>query len=88
MPNAEIESIAGHLAENDDSRLTWFLVCFSDGDEEYREGTLLDASELAATAGLVIVPTRAGSFQWVRSPIRTPDMWQVSPVNAAADAQE
>jgi len=60
----------------------WFVVCYSDGDEEHREGTLLDASQLAATAGLAIVPTRAGFFQWVRNPIRGPETWPVSPVAA------
>jgi len=75
----EIESIAGHLAAGDDSHLTWFVVCYSDGEEEHREGTLLDASELAAGAGLSIVPTRAGSFQWVRSPIRDPEIWNLTP---------
>ena len=71
----EIESIAGHLATGEDSRLMWFVVSYSDGDEEHREGTLLDASELATTAHLTIVPTRPGSFQWVRAPIRSPDVW-------------
>jgi hypothetical protein len=78
----EIESIAGHLAAGEDSRLMWFVVSYSDGDEEYREGTLLDASELAATANLVIVPTRVGSFQWVREPIRRPETLQPSSVVA------
>ena len=71
----DIEKISGHLAEGDDNRLMWFVVCFSNGDEEHREGTLLDASELAAEAGLTIVPTRAGTFQWVREPIRSPETW-------------
>jgi len=64
----QIESIAGVLEAGDDSVLTWFVVVYSDGDEEHREGTLLDASVLATTAGLDIVPTRAGTFRWVRSP--------------------
>ena len=76
---ADIESIAGHLAVGDDSHLTWFVVCYSDGEEEHRQGTLLDASELAAGAGLSIVHTRAGSFQWVRNPIRDPETWNMEP---------
>lgn len=76
--DVEIESIAGQLAKGDDSQLMWFVVCYSDGDEEHREGTLLDASELAATADLVIVPTRTGTFQWVRNPIRKPEVWNAS----------
>jgi hypothetical protein len=75
----EIESIAGHLAAGDDSHLMWFVVCYSDGEEEHREGTLLDASELADRAGLTIVPTRSGSFQWVRNPIRDPEVSNVPP---------
>jgi hypothetical protein len=58
----------------------WFVVAYSDGDEEHREGTLLEASQLAAQAGLTIVPTRAGSFQWVREPIRGPESWPVLPL--------
>jgi hypothetical protein len=65
---AAVESVAGHLAEGDDSTLTWFVVTYVDGDEEHREGTLLDASELASKYGLVIVPTPRGSFRWVRDP--------------------
>jgi hypothetical protein len=72
----EIESIAGRLKEGEDSQLTWFVVTYSDGDEEYREGTLSDATELATTAGLGMVPTPAGSFKWVRNPetLHTPDL--------------
>jgi len=64
----EIESIAGHLVEGDESGLLWFVVCYRDGDEEHREGTLLDATELASSAGLVSVPASARSFRWVRNP--------------------
>jgi hypothetical protein len=80
LVGGEIERISGHLVPGDDSRLTWFVVAYSDGDEEYREGTLLDASQLAAKAGLVIVPTRAGYFQWVRDPIRGPEPWPTLPL--------
>jgi hypothetical protein len=65
---AEVESVAGHLVAGDDSQLTWFVVTYADGDEEHREGTLLEASELASTHGLVIVPSPSGSFRWVRDP--------------------
>jgi hypothetical protein len=84
---AEIESITGQLAAGDDSRLTWFIVGYTDGDEEHREGTLLDASELAHTAGLTIVPTRTGTFQWVKEPIRPPDSSSASSVVAPDDAR-
>ncbi len=67
-PMTEIERVTGRLAEGEDSRLTWFVVSFSDGMEEHRQGTLLDASELASAQGLVLVPTLGGWFQWVRDP--------------------
>ncbi len=72
----DIERISGHLAPDDDNRLMWFVVCYASGEEDHREGTLLDASELAASAGLTIVPTRVGIFQWVREPIRSPETWE------------
>jgi|GEM_PF-2080740 len=75
----EIERIAGHLSAGEDSRLTWFVVSYSDGQVEHRAGTLFDASELAAAAQLTIVPTRAGFFQWVRDPIRSPETRNVPP---------
>ena len=75
----QIESIAGVLATGEDSRLTWFVVCYSDGDEEHREGTLLDASELAATAGLDVVPTNAGTFRWARNPETWRDPHRAAP---------
>jgi hypothetical protein len=62
----QIESIGCRLAQGDDSLLTWFVVTDSDGIEEHREGTLLDASELAAAHGLALVPTLGGWFKWVR----------------------
>jgi len=49
---AEIESITGQMATGENGALTWFVVTHSDGAEEYRQGTLLDASHLASTAGL------------------------------------
>lgn len=63
----EIESIAGRLAQGEDSPLTWFVVTYSDGDEEHRQGTLLEATELASVHKLV-VPTAGRSFKWVRDP--------------------
>lgn len=83
----DIETISGHLADDDDNRLIWFVVCYSNGDEDHREGTLLDASELAATAELTIVPTRDGIFQWVREPIRSPETWDGPSPLTASDAQ-
>jgi hypothetical protein len=64
----EVESIAGSLADGDDTRMTWFVVTYSDGDEEHRHGTLTEASELASTHGLVVVPSPGRSFKWVRDP--------------------
>jgi hypothetical protein len=47
---------------------------------------LVHASELARTAGLTIVPTRIGFFNWVREPIRHPDTPRVPPDDAPAHA--
>ncbi len=66
MAADQIESIAGRLAEGDDLQLTWFVVTYSDGDEEHREGTLHDATDLAATAGLSVVAAPSRSFKWAR----------------------
>ncbi len=63
---SEILSISCRLAEGDDSRLTSFVVTDSSGIEEHRQGTLLDASELAGAHGLALVPTSGGWFRWVR----------------------
>ncbi len=68
MAADQIESIAGHLVDDDDLQLTWFVVTYADGDEEHREGTMRDVSELAATAGLSVVPAPSRSFKWVREP--------------------
>jgi hypothetical protein len=64
----DIESIAGHLAIGQDSILTSFIVTYSGGHEDHLEGTLLDASVLASTQDLIIVPAPSGSFRWVRNP--------------------
>lgn len=69
----EIDSIAGHQANGDDND-QWFVITYSDGDEEHRQGTKLDASELASTHDLVAVPTSGRSFRWVRDP----DTWRPS----------
>lgn len=63
---AQIESIVCRLAEGDDSRLTWFVITDTDGMEEHRQGTLLDASTLAREHGLAIIPTLGGWFRWMR----------------------
>jgi hypothetical protein len=68
MTATEIESIAGHMADGDDAQLTWFVVTYSDGDEEHREGTIEEATSLAATAGLSVAPASGRSFRWVRPP--------------------
>jgi len=62
---SEIERILVHLREGE-SRLSQFMITYSDGVEEHRGGTLQDASELAAEHGLVMVPASGGWFQWVR----------------------
>jgi hypothetical protein len=62
----QIESIAGHIVEDDDLQLTWFVVTYADGDEEHREGTMQEASDLAATAGLSVVAAPSRSFKWAR----------------------
>jgi len=63
---APIESIACRLAEGDDSRLRLFIVTDSEGIEEHRQGTLLDASTLAGKHGLALVPASGGWFRWIR----------------------
>jgi hypothetical protein len=68
-----IESIAGRWPAGDDTPLAWFVVTYSDGDEEHRQGTHEDASELAGRAGLVVVPASARSSRWARSP----ETWRV-----------
>jgi len=68
----EIESIAGRLAPGGDSPMIWFVVTYSDGDEEHRHGTLVEATELASTHDLVIVPAHGRSFRWVRDPDTLP----------------
>jgi len=64
----EIESIAGRRAEGGDSQSTWIVVTYSDGDEEHRQGTLVEATELASLHHLVVVPIHGRSFKWVRDP--------------------
>jgi hypothetical protein len=68
-----IESVAGRWPVGDDTPLAWFVVTYSDGDEEHRQGTHDDASQLACTAGLVVVPAPARSSRWARSP----EAWRV-----------
>jgi hypothetical protein len=63
----DIESIAGQVA-SDDSEPSWFVVTYTDGDEEHREGTLVEAGRLADEAGLILVPTHGKAVRWVRNP--------------------
>ena len=63
----QIDSIAGRWPADDEAPLTWFVITYSDGDEEHRQGTRLDASDLASAAGLVVVPTPSRSSRWARS---------------------
>jgi len=49
--------------------LTWFVIAYADGDEEHREGSLSDATEVARAVGLTVVATtQPGSFRWIKSP--------------------
>jgi hypothetical protein len=64
----EIESVAGRVMAGGEGLVTWFIVTYSDGDEEHRQGTLLEANDLASTHHLVAVPAPARSFRWVRDP--------------------
>ena len=59
-----IESIAGHLAMGPDG-LVWFVITYCDGNEEHRQGTLLEASHLASSAGLHLAPSGAGTFRYI-----------------------
>jgi hypothetical protein len=65
---ARIDSIAGHAIDLDAPSL-WFLITYSDGDEEYREGTMQDVSDLATASGLSVFPARSQSFRWARTPV-------------------
>ena len=69
----QIDSIGGRWSADEDNPLTWFVITYSDGDEEHRQGTRLDASELAAAASLVVVPASSRSSRWARSP----EPWRV-----------
>ena len=62
---SEIERIVARVAESE-RRLSQFIITYTNGVEEHRDGTLLDAAELAAEQGLVMVPTVGGWFHWVR----------------------
>lgn len=62
---SQIEWIVARLAIGD-QRLSKFMVTYSDGVEEHRGGTLLEASELAQEHSLVMVPSFGEWFQWVR----------------------
>ncbi len=64
---AQLQSIAARHLEGQNSRLMWLVLIYDDGIEEHRQGTLLDASELAAAHDLTIAPTTGGWFHWVRS---------------------
>jgi len=63
----DIESIAGQVASSD-GEPSWFVVTYCDGDEEHREGTLVEASGLADQAGLIMVPTSGKTVRWIRNP--------------------
>ncbi len=63
----DIESITGNIA-SDDSEPSWFVITYADGDEEHREGTLVEAARLADQTGLVMVPTSGKAVRWVRNP--------------------
>ena len=65
----EIESISG-LSQGGDS--PWFVIIYANGEEVHREGTAHDATTLATTAGLHLVPTSPRIFKWVRDP----DAWR------------
>lgn len=63
----EIESIAGS-ADMSEGGLVTFVVTYSDRYEEYRQGTLLDVSHLASTAGLHLTHATPGVFRWDSQP--------------------
>jgi len=54
------------IAEGDDREHQHFLLTWSDGDTESREGSLAEASELARSSGLRLVPTIDDSILWRR----------------------
>ena len=65
----EIESISG-LSQGGNS--PWFVVVYTNGEEEHRAGTAPEANRLAVAAGLHLVPTSPRVFKWVRDP----DAWR------------
>jgi hypothetical protein len=56
------------IAEGDDQGPTHFVLTFTDGGTEQRDGSLAEASELARDSGLRLVPTPNESILWRRSP--------------------
>ena len=64
---SEIERIVARLAMGE-QRLSQFMISYTTGVEEHRGGTLQDARELAATHGLMMIPTFGEWFHWVRDP--------------------
>jgi hypothetical protein len=45
-----------------------YVLTYSDGETEQREGTLVDASELARSSGLRLVHSADDSILWKRDP--------------------
>jgi hypothetical protein len=61
-----IECITGSAAYDEDGLIS-FVVTHSDGTDEHRQGSLIEVSRVAATAGLHLMNATPGSFRWARS---------------------
>jgi hypothetical protein len=65
------ERLIASIAEVDDQRApggTHFVLTYSDGGTEQRDGSLAEASELARNSGLCLVHTLNKSILWMRVP--------------------
>jgi hypothetical protein len=66
-----VDSLVTSLLGTGDKGLLDFVITYTDGSVELREGSLLDASEAARGFGLTVVPTSDDTIRWLRDP----DTW-------------
>jgi len=66
MTERRVDFIVAGLPGNKDSWRKRIVITYSDGTTEEREGSLLDASELAFSHGLTMVPTPDETLRWER----------------------
>jgi hypothetical protein len=68
LTDFRVDSVVAGLRGDEDSWHTHIVVTYEDGATEHRQGSLFDASELAAAHGLTLVPSPDDSFRWARLP--------------------